>query len=133
MSGSISYSELFQVLKEGFKEISNLENNKMGSLLTKDAGFEYEKNIEKIIQARKAESAAKKISPVQTAPKYEEPSAEEYESLETFKKGADKTQRAEEEIQTPRLFTLDFNPDNVKMGFIYSEILGRPKCKRRRG
>lgn len=38
----------------------------------------------------------------------------------------------ENSMQKQKNFSLDFNIENVKLGFIYSEILGEPKCKRRR-
>lgn len=38
----------------------------------------------------------------------------------------------ENTVKKQEKFSLDFNNENVKLGFIYSEVLGKPKCKRRR-
>lgn len=38
-----------------------------------------------------------------------------------------------DELNGNEIFPLDFSSDNVVQGFIFSEVLGKPVCKRRRG
>lgn len=144
MSGSISYSDMFKVLKEGLK--ASLDNLPNGPEFSKDVNIQLETNLKRILQDRKMTAEVKKDTQI---PETDSKTVREAATKDSLNSGS----KAEEphevyqnnqpyinnniEFENKKLitnkFNLDFDAENVKRGFIYSEILGKPKCKRRRG
>lgn len=144
MSGSISYSDMFKVLKEGLK--ASFDNLPNGPEFSKDVNIQLETNLKKILLDRKVTTEVKKDTQV---PETDSKTVREAASKDILNSGSKAVEPYEvyqnnqpyinnnmefgnKKIKTNK-FNLDFDAENVKRGFIYSEILGKPKCKRRRG
>lgn len=144
MSGSISYSDMFKVLKEGLK--ASFDKLPNGPEFSKDVNIQLETNLKKILHDRKVTAEVKEETQVpQTDSKTVRKTAskdmlnsgskseEPYEVYENNQPYINNNMEFENKNLNINKFTLDFDAENVKRGFIYSEILGKPKCKRRRG